>query len=225
MCIRDRIISQESPYVANKDLKLKVEAQYNSRFSRDVSHLIKVTHFDPTKGPEQIITLSYKENGIEIVTDFQLSEISKEVCDNTYLKDYVTEIEKMELGIYTKESVNALINAIQKSKEILNSGNSASKEEIDLAYQQLNKAVNELVELVNIAYKMNVDANCNQKNAYKINDGVKNTSNYWASENNGNVASKDAEFIIDLDGVYNLEPVSYTHLDVYKRQRKLIVSI
>ena len=204
------IISQESPYVANKDLKLKVEAQYNSRFSRDVSHLIKVTHFDPTKGPEQIITLSYKENGIEIVTDFQLSEISKEVCDNTYLKDYVTEIEKMELGIYTKESVNALINAIQKSKEILNSGNSASKEEIDLAYQQLNKAVNELVELVNIAYKMNVDANCNQKNAYKINDGVKNTSNYWASENNGNVASKDAEFIIDLDGVYNLE-----HIVVY----------
>ena len=168
---------------------------------------MQITNFDPIKGANQTITLTYMENGITITTDFNLSETEKVIYDNTYLKELVEEVENRNFSAYTKESVTLVNEALQNAKNILALGNDVTKDELDLAYKQINDALNNLVKLVNIAFKMNTEANCNQGNAYKINDGVKNTSNYWASENNGNVASKDAEFIIDLDGAYDVQSV------------------
>lgn len=200
-------ISQEKEYEANEKLKLNVEALYNSNYSRDISDLVQITNFDPSKGPNQTITLTYTENGITITTDFNLSEINKVIYDNTYLKELVEEVENKNLSAYTKDSVAKVNEALQNAKNLLNLGNDATKEALDSSYKQINDALNNLVKLVNIAYKMDTEANCNQKNAYKINDGVKNTSNYWASENNGNVASKDAEFTIDLNGAYDVNSI------------------
>ena len=55
---------------------------------------------------------------------------------------------------------------------------------------------------------METEANCNDADAYKINDGVINTDNYWQSVENGqNVASADAQIIIDLDGLYDVDSI------------------
>lgn len=55
---------------------------------------------------------------------------------------------------------------------------------------------------------METEANCNDADAYKINDGVINTGNYWQSVENGqNVASADAQIIIDLDGLYDVDSI------------------
>ncbi|MCR1960069.1 hypothetical protein CWE04_13705 [Thomasclavelia cocleata] len=201
------VVTQEKEYEVNEELELNIEAFYNSNYSRDISDLVQITNFDPIKGANQTITLTYMENGITITTDFNLSETEKVIYDNTYLKELVEEVENRNFSAYTKESVALVNETLQNAKNILALGNDVTKDELDLAYKQINDALNNLVKLVNIAFKMNTEANCNQGNAYKINDGVKNTSNYWASENNGNVASKDAEFIIDLDGAYDVQSV------------------
>ena len=55
---------------------------------------------------------------------------------------------------------------------------------------------------------MDTEANCNDADAYKINDGVINTGNYWQSVENGqNVASADAQITIDLDGLYDVDSI------------------
>lgn len=201
-------ITQDPIYTSGDTLDLRVTAHYNTGFSRDVSDLVTVSGFDPTLGADQTVTVSYTENKITISTPFNLKSSRKDVCDNTYLKNLVDEVSRMSTTMYTDASVANLTEALNHAKAIVKKGTDATYEEITNAYQSLNQAVKQLVKMPNIAYKMDVTANCNQGNAYKINDGVKNTSNYWASENNGNVASKDAELVIDLDGLYHVEYVN-----------------
>ncbi len=201
-------IMQDPIYTSGDTLNLKVIAHYDSGFSRDVSDLIKVTDFDPALGAEQTITVSYKENDITISTGFRLQDSHKEVFDNTYLKKLVDEVNGMSTTMYTNESVAKLTEALNHAQSVVDKGNAATNDEISNAYQALMQAKKQLVKMANIAYKLDVTANCNQNNAYKVNDGVKDTSNYWASENNGNVASKDAELVIDLDGLYQVEYIN-----------------
>ena len=202
------VIDQDPVYTSGDTVDLTVTARYDSDFARDVSDLVTITDFDPAQGADQTITVSYEENDITISTPFHLQDTHKEVYDNTYLKNLVEEVAAMSTTMYTDASVAKLTQALQAAQAVVAKGADATYEEISGAYEALSQAVEELVKLPNIAYKLDVTANCNQANAYKINDGVKNTSNYWASENNGNVASKDAEIVIDLDGLYQVEYIN-----------------
>ena len=103
--------------------------------------------------------------------------------------------------------MNALQEALTQAKEIAAQAD-ADAEQIQQAYDALNEAFDALIKRVNIAYYMETEANCNDTDAYKINDGVIDTSNYWQSVENGqNVASADAQITIDLDGLYDVDSI------------------
>ena len=95
-----------------------------------------------------------------------------------------------------------------EAAEVLLAEGGYTIDEVDAAYAALNAAIAALRSLVNVAYKMNVTANCNPDNAYKVTDGTISTSNYWAGQNgSANVPANESELVIDLDGTYDLEAV------------------
>ncbi len=201
-------ISQDKMINAGEKLNLKVTAHYNTDYSRDVSNLIEVTGFDENLGSEQTIGISYSENGVEISTNFDLSTLEKNVWDNGYLKQILEKAKTINLDIYTHESALRLQNAIINAQNIINKGYDATKEELENSYLELNEAMSGLVKLPNVVKNLNVEANCNQSDAYKVNDGVVDTSNYWASVEDGkNVPSNEAEIVLDLDGLYDVQTV------------------
>ena len=200
-------ITQDEIYEAGQPLQLQVTARYDTGFSRDVSDAITISGFDPAQGSDQEITVSYSENDITIDAQFSLSEKSQSFASAAYLEKRIEEIEQMDLSVYTDSSVNTLQEALAQAKETAAQAD-ADAEQIRQAYDALNEAYAALIKRVNIAYHMDTEANCNDADAYKINDGVINTGNYWQSVENGqNVASADAQIIIDLDGLYDVDSI------------------
>lgn len=201
------IIDQPIPYQSGGTLNLNVQAVYNSGFQRDVSDSVTITDFDPALGENQTITVSYSENGITVSGELNLRETHAEYNDNTYVKDKIAQVEAMNLSPYTRSSVARIQNALRDAKAVV-SKEHATTDELKAAYDALNDALNRLIKRINIALKMNVETNCNAADASKITDGTISTNNYWASVNgSGNVASVDAEIIIDLDGLYDVDCV------------------
>ena len=199
-------VSQDQMYEAGNELQLSVTAHYDTDFSRAVS-TYTIEGFDPAQGSDQEITVSYTENDITISAQFSLSEKSQSYASAAYLEKRIEEIEQTDLSAYTASSVNALQEALTQAKEIAAQAD-ADAEQIQQAYDALNEAFDALIKRVNIAYYMETEANCNDTDAYKINDGVIDTSNYWQSVENGqNVASADAQITIDLDGLYDVDSI------------------
>ncbi len=189
------------------DGELTVEAGYDSDYSRDVTAKAEITGFDPELGGNQTVTVSYTENGITLSGEFTLSEGETVLFSVAHLENLIADARAISPAAYTKDSYAALTAAIEAAEVLLSEGG-YTMDEVDAAYAALNAAVAALRSLVNVAYKMNVTANCNPDNAYKVTDGTISTSNYWAGQNgSANVPANESELVIDLDGTYDLEAV------------------
>ena len=178
-----------------------VTAVYHNGYERNVTAKAEVT------AVEGGLSISYTENGIT------MSGILADGSDETiffsvsHLEALITEAQAISPATYTKASYADLTAAIEAAQALLDSGN-YTLAQVDEAYTALETAIAGLKTLVNVAYKMNVTANCNQKNAYKVTDGTISTSNYWAGEgDNGNVPANESELVIALDGTYDLEAI------------------
>ena len=184
-----------------------VTAGYDSDYSRDVTAKAEITGFDPELGANQTVTVSYTENGITLSGEFALSEGEKVFFSVAHLEKRIADARAISPAAYTKDSYAALTAAIEAAEVLLAEGG-YTIDEVDAAYAALNAAIAALRTLVNVAYKMNVTANCNPDNAYKVTDGTISTSNYWAGQNgSANVPANESELVIDLDGTYDLEAV------------------
>ncbi len=184
-----------------------VTADYDSDYSRDVTDRAEIVGFDPELGANQTVTVSYTENGITLSGEFALSEGEKVFFSVAHLEKRISDARAISPAAYTKDSYAALTAAIETAEVLLAEG-SYTIDEVDAAYAALNAAIAALRTLVNVAYKMNVTANCNPDNAYKVTDGTISTSNYWAGQNgSANVPANESELVIDLDGTYDLEAV------------------
>ena len=184
-----------------------VTAGYDSDYSRDVTEKAEIAGFDPALGAEQTVTVSYTENGITLSGEFSLTEGEKVFFSVTHLENLIAEAKAISPAAYTRDSYAALTAAIEAAETLLSEGG-YTMEEVDEAYSNLSAAIAALKTLVNVAYKMNVTANCNQDNAYKVTDGTISTSNYWAGQDgSANVPANESELVIDLDGIYNLEAI------------------
>ena len=180
---------------------LDITAIYHNGYQRNVTAKAEV------ETVEGGLKVTYTENGIT------LSGILADGSDETlffsvaHLEALIAQAQAISPSSYTKDSFAALTAAIEAAQALLDSG-VYTLAEVDEAYAALENAIANLKSLVNVAYKMNVTANCNQKNAYKVTDGTISTSNYWAGEGeNGNVPANESELIIELDGTYNLEAI------------------
>ena len=178
-----------------------VTAVYHTGYERDVTAKAEV------EAVEGGLSVSYTENGIT------LSGILADGSDETvffsaaHLEALIAQAKAISPATYTRDSYAALTAAIEAAQALLDSG-SYSLAEVDQVYAALENAIAGLKPLVNVALRMNVTANCNQKNAYKVTDGTISTSNYWAGEgDNGNVPANESELVIALDGTYHLEAI------------------
>ena len=186
---------------------LTVTAGYDTDYSRDVTAKAEISGFIPELGADQTVTVSYTENGITLEGTFDLAEGEKVLFSVAYLEDLIEEARAINPAVYTRDSYAALVEAIEAAEALL-AGGSYTKEQVDDAYAALNAAIAALRTLVNAAYKMPVTANCNETNAYKVTDGTISTGNYWASQvGSANVPANEAELVIDLNGLYDLEAV------------------
>ena len=189
------------------DGALTVTAGYDTDYSRDVTDKAVISGFDPELGAEQTISVSYTENGLTLQGSFDLSQGECTVFSVAHLEALIAQAEAISPAAYTRDSYAAMTEALEAARSLLAEGD-YTLAEVDAAYAALSAAIANLKTLVNIAYKMPVSANCNESNAYKVNDGTISTSNYWASTNSaGNVPANEAELILDLDGTYALEAI------------------
>ena len=197
-------VVQNTPWQVGNELDLTITAGYHNGYTRDVTDLATVGEVD---ADNQTVTVSYTENGITLEGAVSLADTDTTILSTQHLEDLIAEAEAIGSAGYTKDSYAALQTAIAEARALLERTD-LTVAEVDAAYNDLQAAMDGLKSLVNIAYKMNVTANCNLTNAYKVTDGTISTSNYWASQNgSANVASADAELIIDLDGTYDLEAI------------------
>ncbi len=198
-------VTQNTLFQPGNELDITVEALYDSGYVRDVTDLAAVTGFDASQSAEQEITVSYTENGITYQVTMKLTETEAELSEKVKLDAMITEAEAISGATYTKKSFEILTEAIEAAKDVMADEN-ASKETVIAAKEAIKAAIENLHTKVNIARGMTVAANCNQDNASKITNG--STADYWESrDGNGNVASADAEFVIDLDGTFDVEAV------------------
>ena len=189
------------------DGALTVTAGYDTDYSRDVTDKAVISGFDPELGAEQTISVSYTENGLTLQGSFDLSQGESTIFSVAHLEALIAQAEAISPAAYTRDSYAAMTEALEAARSLLAEGD-YTLDEVDAAYAALSAAIANLKTLVNIAYKMPVSANCNESNAYKVNDGTISTSNYWASTNSsGNVPANEAELILDLDGTYALEAI------------------
>lgn len=181
--------------VINNNAETIVYALYDSGYEKDVTD---TAVFDAN-------SVSYTENGITVSGEYSSDSEETLLFSTKALEELIATAKAIDSVTYTKASCAKLAEALMIAEDALED---PEYEKVLSAAAELEAAIESLDRLINIAYKMNVSANCNQGNAYKINDGTVTTSNYWASvENGSNIASKDAEITIDLDGLYNVEGI------------------
>ena len=180
---------------------LEVTAIYHTGYERNVTAKAEIA------AVEGGLSVSYTENGITL--SGILADGSDEALffSAAHLEALIARAKAISPSTYTRDSYAALTAAIEAAQALLDSGE-YTLAQVDEAYAALEAAIAALKPLVNVAYKMNVTANCNQKNAYKVTDGTISTSNYWAGEgDNGNVPANESELVIALDGTYDLEAI------------------
>ncbi len=197
-------IVQNTPYQTGSALDLAVEASYNTGYNRDVTELVSITGFDPEQSAEQVITVSYTENGVTVEGTFALTDTGKTLVVTDYLRELLEKAEAAESDDYTKASYEAFAEILQDAKAVLEK-EAPTKEEVEAAYADLNLALNRLRPLTNAAYYMSVTADSNSDSASKLTDG--STSTYWESAENG------GEAVIELDGLYALEKITVKPYD------------
>ncbi len=211
-------IEQDQPYVSNEELNLKVTARYDSGFERNVSDKIVVTGFDINGDASQVVEVSYTENGKTIAASFALNRTELQVSEyGQRLRDLLDEVKGMNLSEYSASSKEALNRAISNAETALeNEGTNDA--DIQSAYETLTEAKNGLIQRVNVAYKMSVQANRlgEGKSGFKtvpslLTDGTISTSSgkYWegVDKNSTNVPANETEIILDLDGLYRVDLV------------------
>jgi len=201
-------IKLNKPHQKGNPLDISASATYHNGYTRDITDLITISGFNAAQGSEQTISVSYTENGITVKGNMSLSETKATFFSTQYLQNLVDEANTLQSGKYTADSFAKLQSALTNAKTVL-AQSSPTLTEVGNAYTGLSAAMDSLVLLANIAYKMNVTVNCNSTEASKVTDGTISTSNYWSSLNgNTNVPSAQAELIIDLDGLYDVEAVT-----------------
>lgn len=201
-------VTMNEAYVTGEELDLTVTANYDTGYSKDVTDAAVITGFDPTSDENQTINISYTENDVTVGGSFTLSENSKVFVATGYLESLITDVEALDSSAYTEESMAVLNTAVANAKELLET-EGYSVTDVKAAYDEVMNAYYALRKILNVAYQKTVTASCNQDEAVKIVDG--STSNYWTSkDSNGDVAIADSYFIIDLDGVYELDNIHVT---------------
>ena len=180
---------------------VSVTATYHNGFEQDVTDRAEIAEGDG------FYTVTYTENGITLTGTAPFGEYQTFIFSVTHLENLIATAKAISPATYTRDSYAALTAAIEEAEALLSSGNYTA-EEVDAAYAALEAAIAGLKNLVNVALKMNVTANCNQNNAYKVTDGTISTSNYWAGQNGStNVPANESELVIALDGTYDLEAI------------------
>ncbi len=199
-------VVQNTMYQTGAKLDLSVTAGYSTGYAKDVTAQAVVEGFDAAVSAEQEVTVSYTENGITMSVILPLTAAEGSVVGTAHLEALIAEAEGISSSAYTKDSYAKLTAAIEEAKAVLEKTD-LTIEDVDAAYAAITEAKENLVKKVNIARGMSVTANCNQGSAGKITNGTIGTGDYWASVDGGNVASADAEFIIDLDGTYDVDAI------------------
>lgn len=221
-------VKQDAPYVPGTELNLTVEATYNTGYTRDITENVTITGFDANGTQDQVVAISYEENGTAVEGTFALNETEKSIVVTNFLADMIATAEGKAASDFTAASFANLTKEIEAAKAILNK-DGATVAEVNDAYNDLRTTVNKLRPRTNVAHYMSVTASHNQAEASKITDN--STSSYWSSMDNGtNVPIEDAEVVIELDGVYNLEEIvvrpyyngdgRYYHYDVFGSENK-----
>lgn len=140
------IIDGDFEYYVNEPLNLKVYAQYDSDYVRDVTELADITGFDSSKIGDQELEINYEENGIKITENIVVSVMEKpQAVDKSALEKAVADAEKKEESDYTSESWKIFITAFNQAKQVLEN-EEATQEEVDAAASTLTKAMESLVK-------------------------------------------------------------------------------
>lgn len=93
LAVLDNLVYEgKTEYTKGEALEVKVTAQYDNGYTKDVSNLVSVEGYDADKSGEQIITITYSENEVVKVVEVKVNvaEITKPVTppvDNTTNKD------------------------------------------------------------------------------------------------------------------------------------------
>lgn len=206
-------VSQEEP-------GLQITAGYDSLYEKDVTDLCTITGFDTAAGQNQTVHIAYEENGVALECDFDLNQDELTVFDTSLLEALIAECEAMNLTVYTAESAGWLQSELARIQALLQNPDLDAVQAAQ-ALADLQSAKNALRLLGNVAAGKQVTANCNQADAQKITDGTIQTSNYWASvENGANVDASEASFVVDLGTLVDLSMIRvypyYSGNRVYK---------
>lgn len=198
------LVSFTATYV---DGTLKVEGNYDSGYVRDVTDLAVIENYDPALGENQLVSISYEENGVSLTTDFSLSQGS--VTSSNYranLAPAVEEARKVAVESLDDISKNIYVHVMERA-ELIMENEYASEEQIKDVLDALTLVMDNLVKKENIAYGKEVIASHNQAGATVITNG--NINDYYESKENGvNIPTTDTELVIDLYNTYNLDAVN-----------------
>mgnify|MGYP003291548738 CR=1 FL=1 len=115
------------------------------------------------------------------------------------------KLENYVFSLYTEETLEILDLAVSNAETVIADENATDEEE-KAAYELLVKAVDSLKVGENIALGKPVSASHNDANAYKVTDG--SLSTYWESVDSDDVAIADSSFVIDLQGIYDVDAIT-----------------
>ena len=189
-------------YIVREADGISVTAIYHNGYERDVTEKAVISTDEAGNA-----TVTYTENDVTLTATLAADQNEVTHFSTAHLEALIAEAEAISPAAYTKDSYAAMETVLLEAKEVLLKAD-LTYTDVELAYAALSEAIENLKTLVNVAYKMPVTANCNESNAYKVNDGTISTGNYWASQNGTtNVPSNEAELIVDLDGLYNVEAI------------------
>ena len=196
-----------SPLSRSTELKVEVEATYNNGYKRDVTPYATISEIDPELGINQVISVSYEENGIALATSFNLSQGSA-VASNyrANLAPIVEQADKIAVVSLDAASKEIFVPAYEAAKAMLEN-QYASEEQVKEALDALTIALANLSTKENIALNKTVTASHNQAGASVITNG--NINDYYAGqEGSTNIPTEETEIVIDLYNTYALDAIN-----------------
>ena len=196
-----------SPLSRSTEFKVEVEATYNNGYKRDVTPYATISEIDPALGTNQVINVSYEENGIALSTSFNLSQGSA-VASNyrANLAPIVEQADKIAVVSLDAASKEIFVPAYEAAKAMLEN-QYASEEQVKEALDALTIALANLSTKENIALNKTVTASHNQAGASVITNG--NINDYYAGqEGSTNIPTEETEIVIDLYNTYALDAIN-----------------
>ena len=197
-------VTLNTPFATGNDLNLTVKAVYNTGYEKDVTDLITVTDFDKNGTANQTITISYKENDLEISGQFALTSTTAQFIDTSALEELIATAEGKDAAKYTKNSYASLTAVVAESKAFLESN--FTLEQYKEALANLDNEILLLKPRVNlVSYTKEVTSNATKitdGGIAAITDGKTNTYGTFAEP-----GISDLEIVIELDGYYDLEEI------------------